>query len=108
MQKKPIPSIRGKNRVIENIIDDLQNFSSFLILGHHGPDEDCLSSMTAFALLVAKFGGTARLFLGTPVHEHFSFLINICRYNSIEILGPSSACRKPWMRSSSSIPPSRR
>lgn len=86
MLKKTISTISGKNRIIANIIDALRTRRNFLILGHRNPDEDCIAAMTAFGLIVSKLSGNATLYLGTKVHEHFSYLLNICRYNSIEVI----------------------
>jgi nanoRNase/pAp phosphatase (c-di-AMP/oligoRNAs hydrolase) len=58
----------------------------FLLLGHKNPDEDCIASMVAFALLAAKFSKDIFIYLGKQIHEHFQYLLNICTYNSIPIL----------------------
>jgi len=88
MTKRTLPSIRQKNQIIRNILDVLATRECFLLLGHENPDEDCISSLIAFALLVVKFHKDARIFLGRNVHEHFQYLLNICRYNSIDLLYP--------------------
>jgi nanoRNase/pAp phosphatase (c-di-AMP/oligoRNAs hydrolase) len=86
MEKTAIPSSRAKNRVIDNIIDAIVTRQGFLLLGHKTPDEDCIASMVAFALLVAKFSKHVCIYLGKQIHEHFQYLLNICTYNSIPIL----------------------
>jgi nanoRNase/pAp phosphatase (c-di-AMP/oligoRNAs hydrolase) len=86
MSKQAIPTIREKSRVIDRIIEALADRYGFLLLGHQNPDEDCIASMTAFALLASKFTKRAHVYLGKPVHEHFQYLVNICTYNSIPVL----------------------
>lgn len=85
MKKVPIPTIYEKNRVIENIIDAMLTRNKFLLLGHRNPDEDCIASMVAFSLLLGKVYKDAEICLGEKVHEHFEYLLNICRYNSITL-----------------------
>jgi nanoRNase/pAp phosphatase (c-di-AMP/oligoRNAs hydrolase) len=86
MGKTSISSAREKNRIIDNIIDALVTRQGFLLLGHKTPDEDCIASMVAFALLGAKFAKPICIYLGARIHEHFQYLLNICTYNSIPIL----------------------
>ncbi len=86
MKKKNIETIREKNRIINNIFVSIVSHNNFLILGHKNPDEDCISSMVAFALLLSKFNKTVKLYFADAVHEHFQYLLNICKYNSIEII----------------------
>lgn len=85
MKKKNIETIHEKNRIINNIFDSIESRSNFLVLGHKNPDEDCISSMVAFALILSKFNKSVKLYFADIVHEHFQYLLNICRYNSIEI-----------------------
>jgi nanoRNase/pAp phosphatase (c-di-AMP/oligoRNAs hydrolase) len=84
MQKVELTSIYEKNRIIHNIIDAMLSRNRFLLLGHRNPDEDCIASMVAFSLLLGKLYKHAEICLGERVHEHFHYLLNICRYNSIE------------------------
>jgi nanoRNase/pAp phosphatase (c-di-AMP/oligoRNAs hydrolase) len=86
MGKTAISSSRVKNRIIDNIIDAIVTRQDFLLLGHITPDEDCIASMVAFALLAAKFSKHICIYLGKQIHEHFQYLLNICTYNSIPIL----------------------
>lgn len=83
--KRDIPSMARKNQVIANIARALEERDSFLIVGHKDPDEDCISSMVAFALLAGKLNGKATIVLGPRVQGNFDYLLNICRYNSIAI-----------------------
>ncbi len=81
--KTGFPSIGEKNRTIERILQAMAGRSSFLLLGHHQPDDDCIASLVSFGLLLSKMGKEARIYIESPVHEHFEFMLNICRYNSI-------------------------
>ena len=84
--KQGISGIAGKNRVIAAVVAALEERDSFLIAGHKDPDEDCVASMVAFALLVNKFGKKASIVLGSTVQRTYTYLLKICRYNSIEIV----------------------
>ena len=86
MKKKSISTIHEKNLIIDNIIDAMLTRNRFLLLGHHNPDEDCIASMVAFSLLLGKLYKDAEICLGEKVHEHFGYLLNICKYNSITLL----------------------
>jgi diguanylate cyclase (GGDEF)-like protein len=87
--KITIRSIRQKNRVIDSIVEAVAGRRQFLIVGHQSPDDDCIASMIALGLLVRKFSTDAAIYLGSQPHEHFRYLLDICRYNSIHLLGPS-------------------
>jgi len=86
MKKHPIKSSFKRNRIMRGILKIIIEKNNFLILGHKTPDEDCIASMVALGLLVGKFQNNVRIFLKKPVHEHFQYLINICEYNSIEVV----------------------
>jgi diguanylate cyclase (GGDEF)-like protein len=88
--KRDIPSIACKKRIIANIIGVFEQRDRFLIAGHKDPDEDCISSMVAFALLVGKFNKKAAIVLGPKVQDNFDYLLNICRFNSIEVIRDSA------------------
>jgi diguanylate cyclase (GGDEF)-like protein len=88
--KKTIRSIKAKNAVIENVVAAITGRSGFLLLGHQSPDDDCISSMVSFALVLRKFSTDASIYFGTPPHERFRYLLDICRYNSIHLLDPAS------------------
>lgn len=85
MKKTNIETIHEKNSIIRNIFDTIESHNDFLILGHKNPDEDCISSMVAFSLILSKFNKRVKLYFSDYVHEHYEYLINICKYNSIEI-----------------------
>jgi diguanylate cyclase (GGDEF)-like protein len=91
VRKQPLRSIREKNRIIDRIIEAIVTRRRFLILGHQNADDDCISSMISFGLVLHMFYRDAVIHLATPVHEHFSYLLDICRYNSIPILGMDQA-----------------
>lgn len=86
MAKTRIPSIKKRNRIIQNILQAIVERDCFLIMGHKNPDEDCVSSMIAMSLLLNKFSKTAYLLFPGKVNENYQYLLNICRYNAIEIL----------------------
>ena len=95
MNKTAISSKREKNRILDNIIDAFVTRQGFLLLGHKTPDEDCIASMVAFALLAAKFSKYICIYLGKQIHEHFHYLLNICTYNSIPILYQTDSLSGP-------------
>ncbi len=84
MNKKTIETIHRKNSIINNIINAFVERNHFLILGHKNPDEDCVASMVAVALLISKFNKDVTVYIPGKVHEHFNYLINICTYNAIK------------------------
>ncbi len=86
MKKSDIPTIAQKNRVIDNIIQAMMTRENFLVLGHQNPDEDCIASMIAISLLLTKFSKKVRIFSNEQLHEHFQYLLNICKYNSIGVV----------------------
>jgi nanoRNase/pAp phosphatase (c-di-AMP/oligoRNAs hydrolase) len=88
--KRPLRTIREKNLIIERIIDAITTRRRFLMLGHQSPDDDCVSSMISMALVLHMFYRDVSLYLGGQLHERFRYLFEICRYNSIPILGPDS------------------
>jgi nanoRNase/pAp phosphatase (c-di-AMP/oligoRNAs hydrolase) len=93
VSKRAIPSGREKNQIISNIVDALVERKGFLLLGHRDPDEDCIASLVAFALLVGKFAKPVSIYLGSRVHEHFEYLLEICRYNAIPVLHATDLVR---------------
>jgi diguanylate cyclase (GGDEF)-like protein len=84
--KVPIHGIKQKNEIIANIIQVMVDRKRFLILGHQSPDDDCISSMISFALILHMFYKDVFLYIGGQLHERFHYLLEICRYNSIPIL----------------------
>jgi diguanylate cyclase (GGDEF)-like protein len=84
--KTEIRTIAKKNRISSNIINSIFERDNYLLLGHRDPDADCLASMVAFGLLLAKFQKKVTIFLTDPVIEQFDYLLAICRYNDITIV----------------------
>jgi len=93
VSKHLIPSTREKNQVIANIVEALTRKQGFLLLGHRSPDEDCIASLVACALRAGKFAKPVSIYLGSRVHEHFRYLLDICRYNGIPVLGSTDLIR---------------
>jgi diguanylate cyclase (GGDEF)-like protein len=89
--KTAIRSIKEKNTIIARIIEAIVGRHHFLVLGHASPDDDCISSMISFALVLHMFYKDVALYLGGQVHERFKYLLDICRYNSIRLLAPDDA-----------------
>jgi nanoRNase/pAp phosphatase (c-di-AMP/oligoRNAs hydrolase) len=84
--KTDIPSIAEKNRIVLRIADALTERDGFLLVGHRNPDEDCVASMVALGLIASKLNKNVHLYLRGYVHDQFSYLLNICTYNSIALL----------------------
>ena len=80
-----ISSIKKRNRIINNIFTAIIEGDCFLVMGHQNPDEDCISSMIAMGLMLNKFSKTVYLLIPEKINENFQYLLNICRYNSIEL-----------------------
>lgn len=89
--KTAIKSVRQKNHVIENIINAIVTRRRFVALGHQSPDDDCISAMISFALVLHMFYRDVLIYFDGQLHERFHYLLEICRYNSIPILGPADS-----------------
>lgn len=89
--KAPIHGIRQKNAIIANIIEAILTRKRFVVLGHQSPDDDCISAMVSFALVLHMFYRDASLYIGGQIHERFRYLLDICRYNSIPIFKAEDA-----------------
>lgn len=83
--KTGISSIKERNRIINNIFAAIVERDCFFIMGHQNPDEDCISSMIAMGLMLNKFSKTVYLLIPEKINENFQYLLNICRYNAIEL-----------------------
>ena len=88
--KTPPRTIKQKNDAIANIIAAITGRNRFLMLGHQSPDDDCIASMVSFALLLRLFTRQAALYFGAEPHEHFRYLLDICRFNGIRLLLPGA------------------
>jgi nanoRNase/pAp phosphatase (c-di-AMP/oligoRNAs hydrolase) len=87
MKKTRIPSLRARARIADALIDVMIDRQSFLMVGHRNPDEDCVASMVAFGLLMVKFGKPPAIVFAKENHERFPYLLSICKYNSIRVVG---------------------
>ena len=94
-RKRDIPTIAQKNRVVDNIIDAFANRNHFLIVGHNSPDEDCVSCMVALGLLLSKLDKDVKLCTIPDLPDHFDYLIDIARYNSISVNTSCSTANAP-------------
>jgi diguanylate cyclase (GGDEF)-like protein len=88
--KTPPRTIKEKNDTIANVIAAITCRHRFLMLGHQSPDDDCIAAMVSFALVLRLFTRQAVLYFGAEPHEHFHYLLDICRFNGIRILLPGS------------------
>ena len=84
--KREIATIAQKNRIVENIIREIVSQESFLLVGHKNPDEDCIASLVSFALLLSKFSKNVTVSTCGKVQEQLHYLLNICKYNSINMV----------------------
>ncbi|MFP4637761.1 MAG: DHH family phosphoesterase [Spirochaetaceae bacterium] len=89
VRKRDIPTIARKNRIIDNIGSAFLQRESFAILGHENPDDDCISSMVSISLLLNKLSKKPIICTSPDLPEHYQYLLDICKYNSIDI---DSAC----------------
>ncbi len=78
--------LREREPIIHSILDLLASRESFLILSHKNPDEDAYASSVSMGLILSKFQKQAAIYLSDRVHEHFQYLMDICLYNSIEVI----------------------
>jgi len=86
MRKTAIRTVARRNAIIANITSALDERKDFLMLGHKNPDEDCIASMVSFALLVTKFEKNATICMSGELHEHFTYLLKICKHNAISVI----------------------
>jgi len=85
LKKREIKSIAEKNRIVEKILNAFSERDGFILCSHENPDEDCIASMVAMGLLLGKLSKRVFLLAGHNIHENYRYMLNICRYNSIEI-----------------------
>jgi nanoRNase/pAp phosphatase (c-di-AMP/oligoRNAs hydrolase) len=93
MNKENIKNIRQKNAIIGRIIDAMAERKNFLLCGHKNPDEDCVSSMVAMAILLIKFDKVAQIYINGHVPENIGYLLSICRYNSISVFNSKGSMK---------------
>lgn len=84
-KKQAFESISKKNAVLENILSVLLKNESFLILGHDGPDEDCISSLVSMSLVLRKFGKKPCIYIQNQFPDQLLYMANICSYNKIPV-----------------------
>ena len=87
MKKVRIPNRRRKLQIVDRFISTMATRKSFLMVGHQNPDEDCVASMVAFSLLMTKFQKHQAMVLNRENWDKFSYLLSICKYNSITVIG---------------------
>jgi nanoRNase/pAp phosphatase (c-di-AMP/oligoRNAs hydrolase) len=83
--KTEIPTIAEKNRLVGNIIAEIQEKDFFLLVGHKDPDTDCIAALAAFALILAKLQKEVTIYFATHLSEQFNYLLAICKYNNISV-----------------------
>jgi len=86
MVKTIIPKIPERNSIIDNIVTAIDKRDFFIVMGHKNPDEDCISSMIAVSLLLSKFSKTVYILIPEKINDNYQYLLNICRYNAIELI----------------------
>ncbi len=84
-----------RGRAAGRIFEAVLGRECFLLLGHKNPDDDCVASLVAVGLLLKKLNKQAHVYFGGRLHEHFEYLLSICRYNSIGVLRGDSAASRP-------------
>lgn len=87
MNKVRIHGRRRRKKIAETFLDVMVHRDRFLLIGHRNPDEDCIASMVAFGLLLTKFNHKPTIVFNQENWEKFPYLLNICKYNSIDVLG---------------------
>ena len=85
--KKGLLTSKQLSETADHIIDTISTRNSFLVVSHASPDEDCVGAMVACSLLLLKFSKFPKIVLSQKHWDHFSFLIDICNYNDIEVIG---------------------
>lgn len=94
MPKNVIKTIHEKNTIINNIINAMAERKSFLVCGHKNPDEDCISSLVAISLLLNKFDREIQVYLNGKIPDNINYLMNICKYNHIDVINNRKPLRK--------------
>jgi diguanylate cyclase (GGDEF)-like protein len=94
--KRNFTTIAERGRTIDRIVELIGEKSSFLVVGHELPDEDCISSLVAAALLIVKFDKSATIYIRDQIPAQLAYMRQICDYNKIAIkTGPTYAGAKP-------------
>ena len=85
--KVDFPTLALKKKTTANIIRAIEERDDFLLVGHRNPDEDCVAAMVAFGLLAVKLNKTVCLHFGAKVSDQYDYLLKICTYNAIAVVG---------------------
>ncbi len=85
--KVDFPTLALKKKTASAFVRALEELDGFLVVGHRNPDEDCVASMVAFGLLAGKLSKNVYLHFGAKPHGQFDYLLKICTFNSIAVLG---------------------
>lgn len=94
--KHNFASIAERGRTISRILALIGEKNSFLLIGHELPDEDCISSLVAAALLIVKFHNSVSIYIRDQIPAQLSYMEQICAYNKIAICrGPVYTGAKP-------------
>jgi nanoRNase/pAp phosphatase (c-di-AMP/oligoRNAs hydrolase) len=84
--KHSLKSIACRNRIIDSILTLIDEKDNFLIVGHLNPDEDCISSQIAMALLIRDLRKNVFLIIPRTLNSKYQYMINMAKFNSIQIL----------------------
>lgn len=85
IKKKNYSNLAQRKKAASSFLRLLDEKSSFLLLGHQLPDEDCIASLAALALIINKLEKDASIYLPGKFPEQISYLLEICSYNRIPI-----------------------
>ena len=85
IKKKNFSSLAQRKLAVASILRLLDENTSFLLVGHQLPDEDCIASLAALSLIIHKLEKDASIYLPGKVPEQISYLLEICSYNRIPI-----------------------
>ncbi|MCG8452229.1 MAG: DHH family phosphoesterase [Spirochaetales bacterium] len=87
MKKTRIARSKEKNALVDRFLAVMEEKDTFLLVGHANPDEDCIASMVAFALLLAKLNKTPTIALLKEHWDQYPYLMSICKYNALNVVG---------------------
>lgn len=94
--KRNFSSIAERGRTIDRILSLIGEKNTFLLIGHELPDEDCISSLVAAALLIVKFRKSVSIYIRDQIPAQLAYMQQICMYNKITIhRGPLYTGPKP-------------
>ncbi len=70
----PVPDLRDMSQSMHAIRNVLETRDNFLVSSHEHPDGDALGSSVALGFLLQRLGRNFRIYNGSGVPEHFSWL----------------------------------